>query len=472
MKKVVRDDIIDLITFTKAEFKYLEYLNLLKECGNYCFLSQFRNFIPKGRSIVNGLIENNLIGTESINKNYKYIYLTDTAMKFLMLRSSDKDFSNQSKKSISVKKVSKYPSEKQLLSAAYKFHMLVNGDNEVSKETILENIRNKYQEKYFYKYIDGIKFEELKENCIEIKNLVNEIDKKILQEKENLNVMKEISNNINLKGLFLLDESSNKIKEIELKIENLKNEIREKEKYSFTRIANKKDITYIQNTINELNGIRKFIEFEDENKKNCTYKYNKMINDNENRIKELTKLKDHYLEILKYIDNASKEADLKFNMVEKKIENLYDISKIIVRVNENILEFLILDTGSLKNSKSYAKIINSLLEELNEIKIEKTEVVIYSYSENRAKNLEKEFLKIKQVRSETIISVPKKRESRYTKEVLRKANVKRNDNIFYGNVTVNSECYYLGAYKEIDSSKKYIKVKDLKVIEELIDKLK
>lgn len=472
MKKVVRDDIIDLITFTKAEFKYLDYLNLLKECGNYCFLSQFRNLIPKGRSIIDGLIENNLIGTESINKNYKYIYLTDTAMKFLMLRLSDKDFSNQSKKSISVKKISKYPSEKQLLSAAYKFHMLVNGDNEVSKEVILENIRNKYKEKYFYKYIDGIKFEESKDKCIEIKKLISEIDKKILQEKEKLNVINEMSNEINLKDSLLLDESRTTIKEIKSKIENLENEIREKEKYSFTRIASKKDISYIQDTINELKEVRTFIELENENKKNCICKYNEMINENENRIKELTKSKDHYLKILKYIDNASKEADLKFNIVEKKIENLYDISKIIVRVNKNILEFLILDTGSLKNSKSYAKIINSLLEELNEIKIEKTEVVIYSYSENRAKNLEKEFLKIKQVRSETILSIPKKRESRYAKEVLRKANVKRVDNIFYGNVIVNSECYYLGAYKEIDSSKKYIKAKDLKVIDELIEKLK
>ena len=107
MKAIVRDDIIALDSFVAAEFKYKEYLELLMKSGNYCFLDQFKKQIPSGESIVKGMIENNLLGTENLNNSYKYIYLSDTAMKYLYLRTSEEDFSKVKKNRISVKKVNK-----------------------------------------------------------------------------------------------------------------------------------------------------------------------------------------------------------------------------------------------------------------------------------------------------------------------------------------------------------------------------
>lgn len=97
MKAIVRDDIISLDSFVAAEFKYKAYLEMIMKAGNYCFLDQFKKLIPSGQTIVNGMIENNLIGMENINKNYKYIYLSDTAMKYLYLRNSEEDFSKVKK---------------------------------------------------------------------------------------------------------------------------------------------------------------------------------------------------------------------------------------------------------------------------------------------------------------------------------------------------------------------------------------
>ena len=91
MKSIVRDDIISLESFVAAEFKYKYYLETLMKSGNYCFLDQFKRFIKNGQAFVNGMIEHNLLALENINKNYKYIYLTDTAMKYLYLRDSEED---------------------------------------------------------------------------------------------------------------------------------------------------------------------------------------------------------------------------------------------------------------------------------------------------------------------------------------------------------------------------------------------
>ena len=125
MKAIVRDDIISLDSFVAAEFKYKYYLELLMKAGNYCFLDQFKTLIKSGQTIIKGMEENNLIATENLNKNYKYVYLTDTAMKYLYLRDDEKIIQTLQNR-ISVKKVNKNPTEKQLLSSAYKFHFFSN----------------------------------------------------------------------------------------------------------------------------------------------------------------------------------------------------------------------------------------------------------------------------------------------------------------------------------------------------------
>ena len=41
MRAIVRDDIIKLESYVDAEFKYKKYIEILNDCGGYCFLDQF-----------------------------------------------------------------------------------------------------------------------------------------------------------------------------------------------------------------------------------------------------------------------------------------------------------------------------------------------------------------------------------------------------------------------------------------------
>jgi len=131
MIAMVRDDIISLDSFVQAKFKYEKYLLLLKNAGNYCFLDQFKRLFEKGETIAKNMEELNLIKTETLNNNYKYIYLTDTAMKYIILKDDPKDYTSVVKNKISVLKVNKYPSEKVLMSSALKFELIANGKGQM-----------------------------------------------------------------------------------------------------------------------------------------------------------------------------------------------------------------------------------------------------------------------------------------------------------------------------------------------------
>lgn len=63
-------------------------------------------------------------------------------MKYLYLRESEEDFSKVKKNRISVKKVEKNPTEKQLLSSAYKFHLLTQGEELIDKESIMKSLED------------------------------------------------------------------------------------------------------------------------------------------------------------------------------------------------------------------------------------------------------------------------------------------------------------------------------------------
>lgn len=122
MIAMVRDDIIDLETFVQARFYFDYYLKVIHESGGYVFLMQFGQHWGDfgGAYLAERMIKAGLLGTKFYS-NFKFAYLTETALKYLIHGDSKRDFSNISKNRISIKKLTHTPSDKQLFSSAMKF---------------------------------------------------------------------------------------------------------------------------------------------------------------------------------------------------------------------------------------------------------------------------------------------------------------------------------------------------------------
>lgn len=475
MKAIVRDDIISLDSFVAAEFKYRKYLEILKISGNYCFLDQFKKLVPKGQSIVNGMIKNNLIATENINKNYKYIYLTDAAMKYLYLKDSDEDFSEVTKNRISVKKISKNPTEKQLLASAYKFHLILEGDKLIDKESILKNI-----EDYMYiksiemdkqSYLDWVKESEnqLDKHKAEVEKLINQFEK---IKKIRIDLFKETE-------ILDMNNKENELQMLKLQYKEIEKKIEAKEKG-----INKFGVgdLYYQKEILELKI--KFIEKDVLLKSKIKENYETILLEIKHKKEKETSsyngLNNKLLNIKKIVKElTSVELETgeitpgKLKTAQREFEKLYDISKIIARLNGKTLEFIILDTGNFKTAYGYLKKVN----ELNSLKLgyENVKIILYSYAEHRASNLYKEFIKVRKDKQKNL-------------GIIREYNLQTNENPnkpdfylqaekYYYNtpefeLEIKDDFFYIGKYKAIVSSgDKSIKRKDKKVIDELIDRL-
>ncbi|GAB6170510.1 hypothetical protein JCM1393_29700 [Clostridium carnis] len=466
MKAIIRDDIIALSSFVAAEFKYKEYLEMIMKAGNYCFLDQFKRFIKSGQSVVNGMIENNLIAMENINKNYKYIYLTDTAMKYLYLRDSEDDFSNVQKNRISVKKVDKNPTEKQLLSSAYKFHLLAIGEDLIDKESIMKSL----EDLIFFKRHNvnsEVYSNWYKKNQEKIKNLKNEIEA-LKNEKV------QFENNIIKfnKGLELFDSSKeyNEYLNLDSKCDSFKSEIKEKsQKLLKTGVKELNlELEYLEklrsevyksfliknNAIGNLNDIIKGFKEKISNKENKFIEAEKTFNKITTSVEEITipKVKE----------------------VQKVFENLYNISKVIARIKNDTLEFIIFDNGNFRTAYAYLKQINSI-KALN-LGFEKIRIIIYSYAEHRSYNLYNEFIKAKSEREKalnTIKTYNLKTENSETKSDFYIAAEKVYNNTPEFEVETRDDFFYMKSYKElISSSTKSIKRKDKEAIDNLIKNLK
>lgn len=126
MKAVVRDDIIALETFVALRFKYEKYIEQIFDCGGYCFVDQFVQHYGgenKGRYLAEQLEANGLIKTKFFN-NYKYCYLTDASIKYVIYKDDPRDFSEIKKANIPVKKITPNPTDKVLFSSALKFALM------------------------------------------------------------------------------------------------------------------------------------------------------------------------------------------------------------------------------------------------------------------------------------------------------------------------------------------------------------
>lgn len=466
MKAVVRDDIIALDSFVAAEFKYKSYLEILMKSGNYCFLDQFKKLIDGGQAIVNGMIENNLIGMENINKNYKYIYLSDTAMKYLYLRDSEEDYSKVTKNRISVKKVNKNPTEKQLLSSAYKFHLLVKGEELIDKESIMKSLEgiiflkrhNGNSESYnnWYKKTQ----EKIKNLKFEIETLKNE---KIQFEN---NIVK-LNNSV---GLFDSAKEYNEYLNLDSKYNSYKTDLNEKSQ------------KFLKTGVKELNLEIEYLE----KLRGAAYKNflikNKAIGNLNEIIKDfkegISTKENEFIEVEKVfnkITTAVNEVTLpKVKEVQKVFENLYNISKVIARIKGKTLEFIILDTGNFKTAYGYLKQINSIKE--LDLGFEEVKIIIYSYAEHRGFNLYNEFMDTKSKKEKalnTMKSFNLKTGNASKKSDFYIAAKKIYDNTPEFEVETRDDFFYMKKYMEfISSSTKSIKRKDKEAIDNLIKSLK
>lgn len=467
MKSIVRDDIISLNSFVAAEFKYKYYLETLKESGNYCFLDQFKMLVPKGQSIVNGMLEHNLIALENLNKNYKYIYLTDTAMKYLYLRDSEENFESVTKNRISVKKVNKNPSEKQLLTSAYKFHLMLHENSLISKPDILNSISDLI-------YISKLKYDKnfVLDYSIRLKIKIEMKEDEISEIKNNLSSFNSTVNNLLTSSMTDTKPVVDEMKKVEKKIKKL-----ESKEFEKAGLFNKQDIL-VQIKDNEkkiavyqekFNNLHELALLKSTLIKNHNTQHMKYTSELKNLEEELNELEKKYTSIRK----AIKELDIEIAKIHREIEKLYDISKVIVRIVDSKLELLIFDTGNFKTAFGYMKILN-LLKDLI-IPYDSIKIIIYSYTDHRAVNLENDFKKLKKDKLNAL-------------DTIKNYNIKTNDhypkpnfyiaanNIYESipdfDIEVSDTFYYMKKYKEIISvANKYIKKRDKEAIDILIKKL-
>lgn len=466
MKAIVRDDIISLDSFVAAEFKYKAYLEMIMKSGNYCFLDQFKKLIPSGQTIVNGMIENNLIGMENINKNYKYIYLSDTAMKYLYLRDSEEDFSKVKKNRISVKKVEKNPTEKQLLSSAYKFHLITQGEDLIDKESIMKSL----EDIVFLKNHNGnaeIYNNWYKKTEEKIKNLKFEVEK-LKNEKKNFAEHIDKINN----GIDLLNSSKeyNEYLTLDTKYNSFKDELNEKsQKILKTGIKELNlEIEYLEKL--RSSAYKNFLI-----KNSAIGNINKIINEFKEKISskenELLETEKAFNKINTSVNETTRP---KVKEVQKVFENLYNISKVIARIKDKTLEFIIFDTGNFKSAYGYLKQLNSI----NSLSLDfqKIQIIIYSYAEHRAYNLYNEFIKAKE--SKVKAQRTMKNFNLHTDNASNKSDFYIAAQRIYDNtpdfeVETRDDFFYMKKYMEfISSSTKSIKRKDKEAIDNLIKSLK
>ena len=300
---------------------------------------------------------------------------------------------------------------------------------------------------------------------MEKENTGKEIIKDLKTFENNIKIINESGLLFEINSLVIeLDKSQEKLESINEKLKELdKNLLGKFNKEKDTLLEHKgmmiSKIAYLKNDIDKKTELIK------------TYNnYTKNSIDKINAIKEeLDPIKEKFNKIKSIVN----DLEIKANEVQKHIQNLYDISKIIARVQAETLEFIILDTGSLKSAFGYLKQVK----ELNELKIgyEKVKIIIYSYADHRAEILENEFIKVIKDKEKAIKTMKEynvRTENSPTKSDFYIAAENVVDNTPDFEVVKSDEFLYMGKYKEIiSSSNKSIKRKDVKSIENLIEEL-
>lgn len=439
MKAEVRDDVIKLESFVLARFKYEKYINILYESGGYCFLDQFLKYYGKvkGRHLVEQLIKNGFIKTKAIS-NYKFCYLTDMSLRYILLKNSEKEY--ESKNKVNVQKLTSRPSDKVLFSSAIKF-ACINENKLPGKTEYKDQLR-----KIFNKlYNPGIN-----------------IEKKEMQLRQ-------------YKEQFELKYKNNKeILEKYIKPMNTIYEGNIEEDY----IKLKKEIQDVQELINQRKSIFKTKTELDSRLETCTKELNslevyKKYSDAIN--KSVQDLKEEVINADKIYKEKKADYELnksKINEINEAVErsvkkaiDYYNKSKIIFMITESEIKMIILDTGTVKKASSYIILLNEFKAFTNtDIK---NKIVIISYSENRANILRKSFEELLSTRKKALIRI-KEYESKYGKNGYNgrfpgfyNNSVNTIKNIPELELEIIDTAFYMEKYKEnVGLMTEYIKPKD------------
>ncbi|MCC5911845.1 MAG: hypothetical protein JJT76_15605 [Clostridiaceae bacterium] len=341
MKAEVRDDIIALDTFVAARFKYEKYIEAIHECGGYCFLDQFERIWKEegGHYLAKKMEDAGLIKTKNYN-NYKFVYLSDAALKYLTYKDDPKDFSDKPKNMIPVKKLKSTPSEKVLFFSAMKFHLI-----------------HKYD---FLKKSNHLNHSEKQVNMF--LNTQTEVIKQLQEKVQHLK--KENNDLADIYHTYLkeLDDiASSKVLQDDLRI--LESQIKELQKEIDGKLFGKsKEVEKLNELEKEKSALDAKLSM-----MNAIYEKIEKVKSPYFRNEEEIQVLEKKLKKLEYEEQEKKE---RVEKVMRRILDLHDRSKVIAHIQYNKesddlkIQFIIMDTGSLKTPKGYWKLIYDLLDEL------------------------------------------------------------------------------------------------------------
>lgn len=395
MIRKIRDDIIKLESYVKCEFEYADYLFAIYDCGGYIFLDQFDRLFTlnydsdldekkvDSRYLIKKIEEEGLVKSEYFS-NYKYIYLTQKALKYIKYKmivdeklnkeldnpgfsmdSLTRVYSEINPDKIYITPLNKHPSEKTLLSSVMFYELLMRPsfsylDNAFSKSNHIRILNAALK-------LNNIEeIQDLKSKKINYEN-------ELLDHIRRLDVITSVFNDTVSAFNLLVDIINNKL--LEEYFEDKKNKENEKVFKNNTVLKNLDVyISAIENiknessiAINNLYKVDKSRQLEEVEINKCKRDINLIEN-------EIIKLK-----------NEEQLYNEKVDSVIKKLIEMRDISKIICiflpdrEGGQNTLHFK--STFLVEPKPNYDTIINNTIYMLrNELNIEITEVQLDLHS--------------------------------------------------------------------------------------------
>jgi len=456
----IRGDIIGIETYFKIEIYYKKYLQQIFDAGGYCFLNQFKNNSKNSVEIIEKMEQFHLIRKENYTNSYKYIYLTNTALRYFHLKDDPKDYSSTPKHLISVKQLEKKPSEKKLFSSSIKYHLLFNEKNSyMIKENLLKELKEEFMNQ------NGL---------FDLETRIEILTNKKVKIKEDFNKSKQ-SFDIIMDSFKAIQDNGSEITETTLK-EKQTNLIDLNEKLEGLRLI---DVNKKIQTIKEIENIKGII---------VKLEYQKKIDIETKKLKEpLEKLNNEFIALgkeLKVLEKQKKDSNPIYenlNRLQIKIKNLYDQSMIIARLKDNILTFNIIDTGNFKTAISYMKLINDIY--IESYKINSITVQIISYSKNRAENLKIEFQDVEKEKLKANKTMQKFEHDKGLSRTNRKnwkfcpdfyIKVERlYNNPTVSNIKISDEVFYMETYNaNLSKTQKYVKRKDIESVKTIKQNIK
>ena len=396
--------------------------------------------------------EFHLIKKENYTNIYKYIYLTDTALKYFYLKDNPKDYSGISKKLISVQPIEKRPSEKKLFNSSIKYQLLFNEENNyMIKENLLRELKEEFMNQ------NGL---------FDLESKIEMITNKKVKLKEQFNKAKQNFDSM-IVSFKAIQDNGSEISETTLK-EKQTNLIDLNEKLEGLRLI---DVNKKIQTIKEIENIKSFI---------VKLEYQKKIDIETKKLKEpLDKFNNEFIALGKELKVLEKQKEdnkpvyESLNKLQIKVENLFNQSMIIARLKDNVLSFNLIDTGNFKTAINYMKLINDLY--IESYKINAITVHIVSYSQNRSENLKKEFEDLEKDKLKANKTMQKFEHDKGLSRSNRKnwkycpdfyIKVERlYNNPTINNIEISDEVYYMETYKSnLSKVPTYVKRKDIESI--------